>query len=629
MPARRTILCLAACGLCAVGLAWVGTSAPAGRIPLDAVDVDQPLAMHVSFERSRFDLDFDQHDRYLLIVGSLSDDHRPHKITLSAEPTTAAIPLPASPMIPLAKTAIAASSPPVVRSAEQPSVSQSADPAVSLRHFHLHVTDGSLDDPKHYVKIAARLVGEGNEVRVYLDQQQQTQELATGLVDHLVETLDRKLLPAFRQQVGGFRDVDQDGKFAVLLSPWLGRLQGGKTSLGGFVRESDFRTDMEAPFSNRCDMMYLNSNLTPGPHLQTLLAHEFMHAVTFSTRLPSPANSRGLPNEEDWLNEAIAHLSENLHGDGWSNLDYRISRFLSQPQEFPLVVEDYYHAGLWRNHGCRGATYLFLRWCVDQFGEELLKKLIHAPGRGRDNIQHATGIKFDELFRRWSISMCLSGATTKAAQTESAAATFDAYRSIDMKGRLGKWGLAGPRPIRWNLDGKPQTLNIAGTAVAFVAIEAPATSGKQRIQITGEFGTKLQVTLLKLPSDLPTFDPQIRWAGDPKSTATVRSLSVEFTQSVPPGFEVESVSFEQNHGETKETRCYSGEALAACRADDCDETPTRFEFPIGDEKHNWLCKVVGRDKQGRRVTAFADVLPAASRDDSQLAAGQRQSGTRR
>ena len=616
------MLFFAVAGLCAAGLAWFASSLPAGRISLDSIAVEQPYAIDVAYERARLDLD--EHHRYLLVVGSLSHDHRPHTVKLSANVISATAKLPAHKIAPLTNTPTKTNAPRVETARTHRVDQQPVNRGQAIRRFHLHVTDGPLDDP-----VVSRLVGEGRKVRVYLDQQQQTRELSPGVIDDVVHLLDDELLPAFRQQMGGFRDVDGDGKFTVLLSPWLGKLQGGKTSLGGFVRESDFRNDIESPFSNRCDMMYLNSSLTAGPHLKTLLAHEFMHAVSFSARLPSAVRPNGLPDEEDWLNEAIAHLAENLNGEGWSNLDYRISRYLSQPQQFPLVVDDYYHAGLWRNHGCRGATYLFLRWCVDEFGVDILKQLIHAPARGRENLKHATGIEFDELFRRWTIALFLSNrAATSGEATETAAENFDGYRSLDLRGQVADWGLAGPRPVRWDLDSAPCTFQLAGTSVAFVSLDVPKSKGKRRIHITGEFGTKLQVTLIKLPSDSPAIEMAARWSDvtSADTAARERELTIEFSSSATGDLVVESISFEHNRGKAQETHSFTGEPLAGCRVSTAEENATRYAFPLPKmaQTGGWLAKVVAHDKRGRRACAFIDIPKAGVRKSAtRLAAGQR------
>ena len=627
MIARRTIFCALALGLCLAGVAWIGATGPGGQISPRRLAEDQPYAVDVAFDRTRMDLTFDEKSRYLLIVGSLGSGHNVRTATLSSEPIKATSLMSAQLVAPLVQEQKPHKS--TVASAKRSGENKTAavkSPAV--RHFHLHVTDGSLDDARHYVRVAAQLVGEGREVQVYLDRQQTEKQLSNGLVDSIVRLLDDNLLPRFRRQVGGFRDVDGDGKFTVLLSPWLDKLQGGKTSLGGFVRESDFRTDIEAPFSNRCDMMYLNSNLQPGAHLQTLLAHEFMHAVSFSARLPSKTHPAGLPDEEDWLNEAIAHLSENLNGDGWSNLDYRISRYLAQTHKYPLVVDDYYHAGLWRNHGCRGATYLFLRWCVDEFGVEVLKKLIHGPASGRENLRHATGIEFDELFRRWTIALYQSNreiaADLSAEPGEQSECEFDEYRSLDLRGRIGNWGLAGPRTVEWTVGDASLEFSLTGTSVAYILLNSASSAGCHRINLSGQFGTQLQVTLIKLPSDAPIIEPTSSWETRTGSETTSHRLQVGLATTRGIGIEVEHVSFCKNEGEVKQTICFAGQRLHDCRME-AVETQNRacFEFPLPSTPGNWLATVAGHDKTGRRATTFIDIPAAKTSSLTRLAAGQR------
>src|SRR5207244_1823742 len=97
-----------------------------------------------------------------------------------------------------------------------------------------------------------------------------------------VRTFDGDIYPQARGELGNVLDVDRDGRFTILFTGWLSRLCNGKVSLDGFVRGSDFYRDLDAPYGNRCDMMYLNTALQPGPYLRSLLAHEYTHAVIFS-----------------------------------------------------------------------------------------------------------------------------------------------------------------------------------------------------------------------------------------------------------------------------------------------------------------------------------------------------------
>ena len=106
--------------------------------------------------------------------------------------------------------------------------------------------------------------------------------------------------------MGTARDVDGDGRFTILLSSWLDHLGGGRYPVDGFVRVADLDPAYRSPFGNRCDMMYLNAGLKAGPHIRTVMAHEYMHAVVFSQKTfasivratPCP-RGRGLAGRSD------------------------------------------------------------------------------------------------------------------------------------------------------------------------------------------------------------------------------------------------------------------------------------------------------------------------------------------
>src|SRR5262249_49964380 len=148
--------------------------------------------------------------------------------------------------------------------------------------------------------------------------------------------------------------------------------------------------------------------LKPGPHLRAVITHEYTHALVFSEHVFGKYLAEFPPaDEESWLNEALAHLAEDQLGYGWSNLDYRISAFLNSPEKYSLVVADYYGSGLWRIPGIRGATYLFLRWCVDACGVDILTRLIQSNLAGINNLEVATGESFPKLFREWTAALAL------------------------------------------------------------------------------------------------------------------------------------------------------------------------------------------------------------------------------
>ena len=205
-------------------------------------------------------------------------------------------------------------------------------------------------------------------------------------------------------------------------------------------------------------MMYLSTTLGTGPHLRTVMAHEYTHAVTFSAKVAAAARlGRPAVEEEGWLEEGLAHLAEDLHAFSRSNLDYRVSAFLSRPERYRLVVDDYYTADLFRSHGNRGGTYLFLRWCADVYGPGLLPALIRSERRGVANLEAATGLAFEELYRRWSIALFLGGLESGRDRAPVGRVSFDqSPRDVRRlgSGRPADHSRAPGRPGRYLVGGR-------------------------------------------------------------------------------------------------------------------------------------------------------------------------------
>jgi len=355
------------------------------------------------------------------------------------------------------------------------------EPESTQRRFFLHVTTDPLEEPQGYVAVTGELAGAGRRVRVYVDRD--GTHCSPNLVTEIIRLMDDEILPRSRELVGEHADVDGDGKLAILATAWLGRLCGGRTSLNGFVRANDFQTGIDPPFSNHADVLYLNPAIAAGPELKTLLAHEYTHAVCFSRRFANPDREASLPPEEDWLSEAMAHVAEMLHETNWSNLDRRVACFVGAPQQAPLVVRDYYRAGLWRDPGCRGATFLFLSHCIDRFGAGLLRDLCDSDLVGRRNLERATGVPFSELFRDWTIALA-----------------DDAIASLPLHGKLGDCQLDGLARIDWPVGRNSCSVDVRGTAAAVMQFTIAAEAGSRRIVVHAPPDAKLQLTVIRRPA---------------------------------------------------------------------------------------------------------------------------------
>lgn len=547
---------------------------------------------------------------YLVLVGSLATDERAHQVDVELAPTSDQRTLAVDPCLAgEAWRAGVTSQRELMRARRQGTGASSDRPEAYVaarfaqqKSFFLFVREDDFYDRESYHEVVGNLAVVGKHCLVYVDREDEAAGFPPEVAGAVATLFDERVQPMARELFGRHSDVDRDGKFTILFTHWLGNLSNGKVSIGGFVRGSDFLADLAPPFSNRCDMMYLNSNLRPGEHLTTLVAHEYTHAITFSEHthgdyLPGEAGE----DEETWLSEAIAHLAENLIGSGWSNLDYRVSTYLSAPGSYRLVVPDYYRAGLWRCHGSRGSTYLFLRWCVDRFGPSLLNELSRSNLEGVRNLEVATETPFEQLFRDWSVAMCLPGHGTERS-------------SIEFHGRLEGRLLAGPRPLE--LTGGASQLRLEPTSWRPTLVRV-AASQRMALKLHSDPDAALQVTLARMPAD----EPRVRLAAELIETSNGTG-GVQVTLHHEAGRPVEWQALAIEPESLPQTKSAAEELVT--HNVDLDELVDERRTAAGGQlllgpvtaprriSRPMVVKLVGRDDQGRGIGAWATLLPGPS-----------------
>ncbi|MDB5349532.1 MAG: shpI [Planctomycetota bacterium] len=515
--------------------------------------------------------------RTLIVVSSLSRKPGAYPIRISARPADRA----QSPILAEDGAARTPSLPPPLPLTAEPTAPGWSPPAA--RTFHLPVRDGDLASPSNYVSVTARLRGFGRAVQVYVDPAD-LGRVDEATVRDVVATFDDRVLPRARQTIGTARDIDGDGRFTVLFSGWLGHLADGKLAVDGFVRGSDFEIGQPSPLGNRCDMMYLSASLAAGPHLRTVVAHEYTHAVTYCRKALRPAGG----DEEGWLDEALAHLAEDLHGFSRSNLDYRVAAFLAAPERYRLLVDDYGTADLIRSHGHRGSAYRFLRWCADHYGPDLLGTLIRSDRRGVANLEAATGMSFAALYRGWSVGLFLDAMRPNESQEDR----------------------VPPRFARLTPGGEDDVATLDGTTSHFTIVDG-ATSAAVAITVTGPPGAEIQVTAVRLPEDYPRvdLDARVEPGSDGRLLLRVRLRerdgrevameSLQWSPEVPPA------------DRARRPGSLTGEALVKAFGRDRLSGHDRIAaapIPLaaGTGPGPLVVRFVGHDAKGRRVVGQAE-----------------------
>lgn len=326
--------------------------------------------------------------------------------------------------------------------------------------FHVLAHDGDPASPSNYRAIPATLRALGERVQVYVAHPDLNHVTDDTLQD-VVRTFDKHIYPTLATLAGPAADVDNDGRLCILFTSETGRIAASADRVDGFTRGADFDTTLPPPLSNHRDLICLNARLQAGPHLRTVLAHEYAHTIIFSRKVIDARASE----EEAWLDEALAHLAEDALAFSRSNIDHRVLAFLNEPERYALLIDDYFTRSLFRSHGHRGCGYSFLRWCADQYGPALMPALITSPARGTSNLEQATGRPFRELYRDWTIALASRGS-----------------HAADVRIRAPSAIAAAPNaaPITWLVSGSTtRFVHMSADQPAPVAIEIDSTPAAQ------------------------------------------------------------------------------------------------------------------------------------------------------
>jgi hypothetical protein len=378
----------------------------------------------------------------------------------------------------------------------------------SDRVYFLPKSIRSSPTDQEHSPIHCRLHTETPRVRIYVDQRTTPNEPLAVLINAIETAATSGMADVIEKLVGPVADVDHDSHLAVVLTPDLSRFGTGPSSVDGMTRPADFVPGFDRPEGNNSDVIFLSSALNPGDHLRAVLAHEWCHAAVFSRRMRESDRGIGPTIEEDWLNEAVAHLVEVRASGSSSNISHRIRGFMAHPAQSPLVVSDYCRPEFWRHDGCRGAAYLFLNWCLDQGDDDLLERLLDSQSLGLDGLEAATGTSFEQLFQGWTRSLAQNLADDCHRQPDVSAKDEARTPVARLTPRTWDLGSSGARTI---------TVRIGGTCAEFIRVQCdPGTTW--RLSATASVMDSLQTALIPVPDDESTARSRDRTVPTPRDT---------------------------------------------------------------------------------------------------------------
>jgi hypothetical protein len=207
----------------------------------------------------------------------------------------------------------------------------------------------------------------------------------------LIDHFETSTYPTNRRIFGSewIPGVDNDPHLVILFTRGIG--SSYQISIDEYSRQVH-------PNSNEMEIIYIDAEgAWEGDHC--MLAHEFQHVIQWAID----------PSEETWLNEGFSVMACQLNGLFPEGEDMMLSYLAHQPDiqlnswsgEADQVLADF------------SASYLFLAYFVNRFGEEALQTLVADQANGLKSIDRAleslhVDLDADKVFADWVVANYLN-----------------------------------------------------------------------------------------------------------------------------------------------------------------------------------------------------------------------------
>jgi hypothetical protein len=184
--------------------------------------------------------------------------------------------------------------------------------------------------------------------------------------------------------------VDNDPRLHILHARNLGK------NIAGYYSSADQFSRLVNQYSNEREMFYVSAdsdNAKPNSAFYDgTLAHEFQHMIHW-------ANDR---NEDSWVNEGMAELASYLNGFDPGGADIA---YAQQPDTQLTTWSDPAEG----NAEHYGASYLFMAYFLERFGEPLTKAVVASPKNGMGGFDDALAQagrseRFNDIFADWALA---------------------------------------------------------------------------------------------------------------------------------------------------------------------------------------------------------------------------------
>lgn len=272
----------------------------------------------------------------------------------------------------------------------------------------------------------------GQHAAIYQDRAAPANGFTTAHFDSLGAVFDAQLYDVATQAFGAESDVDRNGRVLILFTPVVNKLTPSNQCGQSFVTGFFFSIDIDPTFanderSNHGEVFYAivpdsTQTVTCRHTVSSVLRlvpvtfiHEFQHMISYYQHVVLRAGQA----EDLWLNEAMAHLSEELGAFRFLSLgnqrafsDFALGNLLNAYRY--LKESEDWHVLFSVSPGSleeRGASWLFIRWVVDQFGDNVIRRLVETRLTGQQNVAAVTGEPVPRLLTQWFLANYVSDLT--------------------------------------------------------------------------------------------------------------------------------------------------------------------------------------------------------------------------
>jgi hypothetical protein len=240
---------------------------------------------------------------------------------------------------------------------------------------------------------------------------------------------DDELYDVATRAFGSESDVDRNGVLFILMTPVVNGLTPEESCGQAIITGFFFALDVDPAFqddprSNGAEVFFSLTADAAGDRgcpvsgsivrrlVPVTFIHELQHMISFNQHVLV----RGGNSEHTWLNEGLSHLSEEL-----AALHFFALADSVRGSQFALgdMFNAYSYLGESGSNFLlfldgtgslpeRGASWLFLRWVVDQFGDGVTRRLVETNLLGPANVEAAAGEPFERLLSDWFLAIYVS-----------------------------------------------------------------------------------------------------------------------------------------------------------------------------------------------------------------------------